>query len=582
MGRTNLQYLCNDILGFPDVCPQVHGPILNFVQKFPLPPVDKLGQIDKVAPGFIEYTPWMDVYDLEGGRRGLLLDPRGGLKTTINCVAHLIQWILNYPHLAYFMCQSTGDKATKVLKEIKEHFQYNAKFRQVYPDYCPPNKKISDFGNSQEFTVPNRQDVLQRLNRPPRKEPTVLAGSIDSGSAGNHFDVMKFSDIVEPTNTKTPNQIENVKYNFRMAENLVVRLESWIDVEGTIYDMNDLYSDIIDRWLRNEDDYREVWRIHVRGCFIKDLEGTPKFDPTELTLKDKLGPDGKEISYWPERWPVKKLRQMRNEDGYIFACQRQNNPLAGGADLPFDPAKLRTVPRDRFSMIPIAYHATTIDMASTQNARSDYTCITTCGYDGAGRCYVHDIRHGKMLPDEIVAHIFDVQKTYKPAFIRIEEDKFVSGLKTAIFRVRDLTGVRPTFDFIKRENDMAKTQRILNTLQPVYKIGDIIFVDDSEYENSGKKVRVSTSTLWHLKTNEMSKFPQGKDDILDTLADQFQNREWMGRLVARPENPEARKAEFKREASKAFERALGIADDDDPDGYNVPSPSGGRSYTGGL
>jgi hypothetical protein len=187
-----------------------------------------------------------------------------------------------------------------------------------------------------------------------------------------------------------------------------------------------------------------------------------------------------------------------------------------------------------------------------------------------------------MLPDEIVAHIFDVQKTYKPAFIRIEEDKFVSGLKTAIFRVRDLTGVRPTFDFIKRENDMAKTQRILNTLQPVYKIGDIIFVDDSEYENSGKKVRVSTSTLWHLKTNEMSKFPQGKDDILDTLADQFQNREWMGRLVARPENPEARKAEFKREASKAFERALGIADDDDPDGYNVPSPSGGRSYTGGL
>lgn len=228
-GRTDLGYLCREILNYKDVRDDVHGPVMNILQKFPIPNRIQFEEHDKLVNSRWYYSPLISMTALPGKRRRLILDPRGHLKTTINAIAHTIQWILNYPDTAGVIFQSNLDKACQILKEIKAHFQYNEKFRTIYPEYCP-QKRIDDFGIQSEFTVPARS--LQTA----RKEGTLTALSIGAGTSGMHFDFMKFSDVVEPSNTGTPEQIEKINTDFWMAENLLVAPRYWIDVEGTRHD----------------------------------------------------------------------------------------------------------------------------------------------------------------------------------------------------------------------------------------------------------------------------------------------------------------------------------------------------------
>jgi predicted phage terminase large subunit-like protein len=240
-GRTDLYYLAHDILGYNEknyafgITPSVHMDLINKLQKFPMPPPDIAHKIDLVRPwaaGGCIYPyggkPFMSRKELPGKRRRLILDFRSAYKTTINCICHSIQWLLNYPDIAMLMVQSSTEKAERNLLELKSHFIHNSLFREIYPDYCPPNTK-RDFGNRTEFTLPNRQNKN-------RKEPSVLTASIDKKTAGLHVEVIKCSDIVEEANTRTPSQLSQTAYAFEMFKNLLVDRDDFIDVEGTRYD----------------------------------------------------------------------------------------------------------------------------------------------------------------------------------------------------------------------------------------------------------------------------------------------------------------------------------------------------------
>lgn len=317
--RTDLEYLAHDILGYKDVCKAVNGPVLDILQKFPLAPEATLFEHERFDRGNVVYKPLTPMYNLPSGRRVLILDPRSFLKTTINAQSHTIQWILNYPGIALQIIQSNSQKAEDILREIKRHFQSNLKFRALFPDYCP-QKKVFDWGTQAYCDIPNRGDNVEA------RQHTIMTGSIDKGSAGYHFDVMKFSDIVEPNNVKTPEQIRAVIDAFAMMENLLVRPDGWIDVEGTRYDFSDLYGEIIKAEKERPLEERE-WRIHVRGVYKKDtssIGGAPeRFTPDELDLPYARDEHGQKISWWPERWTVQALERQRKNPAYgerLFAC----------------------------------------------------------------------------------------------------------------------------------------------------------------------------------------------------------------------------------------------------------------------
>ncbi len=571
--RTDLGYLCREILNYPDVSDVIHAPILEILQQFPVPSREQFFLNDKIVNGMWQYTPLQRHTSLPGGRRVLILDPRGWLKTTINAQAHTIQWLLNYPDIAIMIVQSNLEKAEMILGEIKKHFQYNPTFRLLFPEHCP-FKSIDDFGTKGKFTTRGRARHITR------REESVITSSIDAGTAGIHVDVMKFSDIVEPSNVGTEDQMEGVIESFYMAQNLLVGPNYWIDVEGTRYDFADLYGRIIKNHKDTPEDER-TWRIHARGCY-KKKEGPETFTSEELLLPDFRNAKGEFIPHWldPERgFTTAHFEAKRREDPYIFSCQQLNCPQ-GGIDgrtiFPIIPRQYPTmISRNDFVQnVRVAYYIASVDTAETKNSRSNYTCITIAAFSNDGKVYVNEVIHGKFLPDEtanIIQNLtsLDPKKRKGPIYgnklraINIEETGFVRGMMVALNNFQHMTGNFLPISLIKRDNQTSKIERIQNSLQPYYMNRRLIFLDDIK--------------CWEQIEAELREFPRSTtDDILDTLADLFQNKEWFGREVPRL-NP----TQFK---SEALAKMLGVENPFSDTGYPDPDPRYASPYmrTGGL
>jgi predicted phage terminase large subunit-like protein len=535
--RTDLTYLAHHILGYPDVTGPKRFPFMNLLQRFPLPEDVDLERYERLDRGNWIYTPPLPLQSLPGKRRVLILDPRGFLKTTINAQSHSIQWILNYPDIAMMIIQSNGDKAEMILGEIKRHFQANPRLRSLFPDYVP-QKRVFDWGNRQQFTTEARGQAVMR------KEPTLMTGSIDKGSSGIHVDVMKFSDIVEPSNVKTPEQIESVIQSFGMMENLLVAPNYWIDVEGTRYDFSDLYGRIIDAEEKRAPEKR-LWQIHVRGCYKKDTSSTgggPElFTPKELDLPFLYDANNQKISNWPERVTTEILEEKRTDPTkgeYLFATQQLNDPRKvdeNSTPFPVNQNYPKWISVDNFRRnVRIVHHTTTVDTAETKTDRADFTAITSVAWDQAGRPYVVEVRHGKWLPDEIITQIIAVQMKFQPLYMSIEETSYVRGFKDGLLRKLHVMGMHINFKFIRRETNISKKERILNTLQPWYKDGELRFMRGlGAGEDTPEGIR-----LMEALEGELQKFPRYvHDDILDSLSDHFQDRTWLGRLAPSSGNP---------------------------------------------
>lgn len=326
--RTDLLWLCKNVLEYTLVDPAVHGPMIAHLQQFPRPSLSIARGQDKILDnGKFLYTP-DDFYKvLEGPRKRCLFFSRGYFKTSVNTIAHTIQWLLNYPQMAIADLFSVDKKAQDILKNsIKFHFQFNQKLRELFPDYCP-QKRINDWGNSEAFVLANRDDVLRRLKLPPRVEPSVMAQSLDKGQAGYHFDVIKCSDIVEENNVQTPEQRAQVKKRFGLLPKMLVKrpdgLDGWIDLEGTFYHTEDLHADMVKEWRELNPDERR-WSIFINGVFQRETgTATPKYDPNEMLLPFKKDANGKRVPTWPTADPIEKLEAEEKdprEGGWNFFC----------------------------------------------------------------------------------------------------------------------------------------------------------------------------------------------------------------------------------------------------------------------
>ncbi|HEX8838736.1 MAG TPA: phage terminase large subunit, partial [Candidatus Acidoferrum sp.] len=428
--------------------------------------------------------PVKDIWELDGPRNTLILFPRGHLKTTIITIAHTIQWILNYPNIRILISTATGDQCTKMLREIKGHFQFNKRFRGMFPDYCPPAKKAADFGSMEEFTVPNR--TLHR------KEPTVSTCSVGKVIAGAHYEVIKNSDLVDKENVKTPGQIADVISHFGYLNPLLERsaispFHGWTDVEGTRYDFGDLYGRLL---------AAGTWRTLVR-------------------------PRDGEDTVWPARFPVSELKRIEREIGpQIFSAQYRNKPVPPEGGL-CDPKEIVFLPGTTVrQLMPMLRLHCTIDLHGLEPAKNDndFTALTVHGFDRDGRMYVVDIRHGRFTPHQVIWHVFDIYSRY-PHIVdfKIEKDAHARVLLPFLQREMSKRQRFPIMVPIRRDTHTTKQQRIRG-LQSWFKAGIIRFADD-----------LSCKPELIL---EIMQFPSQSsgvhDDILDTLADAMQNSEGDG------------------------------------------------------
>lgn len=508
--RVDLLYLCRTILGYDKVCEEVHGPVVDRLQHFE----EVQGKDYASEEGWFYYEPkFQDPVHLTGHRRRLFLDPRGHYKTTVISIAHTIQWILNFPDVWILLIHASLPQVLEKFGEIRDKFRYEKALRYYFPDFCPA-RKMDAWGTSEDFSVPNRQIVSGT--------PTLSAASIEKIKQGSHYHVLKFCDIVGEENS-TDVLVKKTVKKFGLFRNLLVGPKYWMDVEGTRYHFEDVYGNLADQSeaVRKKGPLGpQDWRVFCRSCFLKDRKGTePQYTPDELDAPDLFDAGGHEIPLFPAVNSWEDLDAMRHDSTYgveLFAAQMRNNPVATGEAHPFPPAMMCWMP-DRTIGGIAGRHEITVDTADTSGETSNDSAITTCKVDQMQRRYVRDVRVGKFTPTEIIDHIFGAAIQYKAAFVKIEEYAFVRGLKPMIDQKSHKLGYYPNFVFIKRDTRLAKKDRILNTLQPWYKARMLRFSDGLP---DWVKERIK---------QELGRFPKyAKDDVLDTLADQFQGIDYFG------------------------------------------------------
>lgn len=540
--RTDLVWLANRVLEMPDVNRKTHGPMIASLQSFPLPPYEECKHCDVWNGRGFEWRNPIPMLELPGRRRRLILDFRGSLKTSINIIAHTIQWIINYPDVALLVVHTSTEKAEIVVNRIRSIFQYNQVFRSLFPEMVPASR-VADFGSRGSFTVPGRSRECTHV------EPTVMSGGMNKSLSGLHFDVIKFTDVVDEETIRGSGLQDTIE-SFYLKQNLLVSPLYWIDVEGTRYHFSDLYGRIIDEWKHG---HRDFWQIYLRGVFKRAVEN-PRFDPDELEAPFLLDEKGKRVPWWPERYPLSYLEEMERSDSYMFSCQMLNNPAldAGRSVFPVNDEYPKWIRRaDFLTNVRVADRVMCVDLAETVGDKSNHSAITVAAWDVLGRVYAEHVIVGRMTPEEIVTTIYNMYSKYRPSQVRIEETGYTRGLMPTILRQGRIIGINLPIDLVKRDTHTSKVERIHRTLQPWYVRGDLIFLEDlgdPGHPDSALNTRVKERLLL-----ELSRFPLfAEDDILDTLSDVFQKRSEFGPVG----DPSEAKPEIR--AKREWERFLGI------------------------
>lgn len=462
--------------------------------------------------------------------------------TTANTIADTLYWLISFPHLCIACIFATDSIAQATLSEIKGHLQYNARFRELFPDLVP-HRQIGQWGTQEDFTFNNRDEFLRRAQKVPRKESSVMTLSIDKSGTGYHVDLIKASDIVVPQNANTPGERNKVAARAGLLPRLLVDPSGWIYIEGTFYHPDDLHARIVRDWLAKMPSER-TWDIFIRSIYKRDMGGKePSYTPNDLQYRKwLLDKDGHERSIWEdcetpklrERFSYERVNASRrdvNEGGLNWAYQFALDLNADeSSDRPFA-GPITWVERSAFEKVPIAFRIITVDLADTANERSNPSVFTVSAFDRLGRCFVETIKRDKFPPKQVVDILFELDTKYKPRKIFVEDYAFVHGLQPEIERRSMFNGQYPPFHFVKRERKPnEKTNRIIRALQPPYASGELRFVNpliagaepNSKEEHQLKGVLIA-------EFEQVTAFSTGmSDDILDTLADIYLCREYWG------------------------------------------------------
>jgi hypothetical protein len=509
--RTDLLWLCNEVLGYRDVSERVHGPILKALQKFPGAVEQHKSVEDIIAAqqGKVLWEPRVKM-ELLPPNEGFLqsrdtqyLYPRGHLKSTVITVAHTIQWQLNYPNVRILISTATETLVTGFIQEIRGHLTGNEALRHLFPEICPIAKdgKIPELGNLGGYTLPCRDNTNKALG-PGGKEPTVLASTVGSAITGYHGDVQKNDDLVEKINSSSQNGIDDVIRHFGSLGDLLEKynttdperpLKGWVDTVGTPWDFSDLY---------------QVRKNQQEELRIKGRPETVNMVIESAAPNWPLGP-----FLWPERMGYTALKEIEDDPTKgpaQLSAQYLMNPIVAGQGLIDDVKDIEWTPRRVFDELrPRMTLYAALDLhgmdPNSKGSDNDYSCLTVGGFMN-GRLYIEAMWHGRPTPEEVIEWLFECWAEY-PQLVKfkIEKEAHARVLLAFLRAEQAKRGIWLPIEDTPRSNQQSKKDKIRG-LRPWFTKKRLRFADDLGY-----RVQIQ---------NEVKGFPKFRhDDILDTITD---------------------------------------------------------------
>lgn len=290
---------------------------------------------------------------------------RGAGKTTSVEIVRVIHDILKDRDVRILIASKTVGFAQNVLREIKQHFEENERFREIFGDLVDDSKW-------------DQSEIQVRGRSRPMKESTVTCVGIGGQLIGKHFDKAYCDDLVDEDNSRTENARNFNKTWYYKVLHPTLEPHSELHLFGTRYHFSDLYG-----WLQ-----------------INEMRDTTQIIPA-------LDESGR--SPWPEKYPSTYFREKREALGtVIFSSQFQCDAEAMKGEI-FQPDWFGVPISDGEVPDKARYYAG-IDLAIKKSETADL--FATCGIAVHGAdIFIVALYTGHLSFSEQTAHIIEWWKS---------------------------------------------------------------------------------------------------------------------------------------------------------------------------
>jgi predicted phage terminase large subunit-like protein len=400
-------------------------------------------------------------------KRKLILLPRNHLKSAVVTQGWTIQQVLKNHDLRVLIASDTWSNAKKFLGSIQK-FLVQSMLSLFYGPF-PGEPWTQD-----ECVIRQRRQILNA--------PTWVTTGIEKEQTSQHYDLIVLDDIVARDNCGSKELRDKVKQYYRDSLD-------WLEpggrivVIGTRWHQDDLYGMLMEPG--------SGFDVFIRQAYTDETE-------TEVIFPQKFS-----LEYLNElREPI----ALGGKGAYEFSSQYKNNPIDQEA-ADFKSEWLRFY--DPGTTHPGSLYLT-IDPALSLSRDADFTAMVVAGMFRDRTIRVVDRRRVRVVPSDLVNHVFELVEKWNLHRIGIETFAFQKTLKYEIERQQRERGIFFTIDSLggrhtgRGEAPLSKEARI-RRLQPYFEQGLIELRSDMQD-----------------MVDELLAFPRGKhDDLLDALSYQL-------------------------------------------------------------
>lgn len=309
-------------------------------------------------------------------------------------------WLIgNNPNIRILIVSASAMQAQGFLREIKDKILKSPKYRQVFGDLFPEE------ANSPGEKWTSSEIIVRRSSS--HKDPTVTALGSGGPILSKRADVIICDDILSVENTRTSAQREKIKQWYNEVLLPVLEPDGVVINIGTAWNLEDLLHEQV----KNP-------RADVRKRYKAIL------------------PNGE--SLWPERWPIEKLQELKEETGSIAFSKSYLNEAISSEDAVFksswiDEAKKKG--RDRKLLYNLEGQdqqkmtvAMGVDLAISQKETGDYTAFAVVGEMEDGTKIPLYLAQEKLTFAQTQEMIKDLYQRFNPALIKVESNAYQAAL----------------------------------------------------------------------------------------------------------------------------------------------------------
>lgn len=403
-----------------------------------------------------------------GRHISLRLLPRDSGKSWMGTIADSIHEICTDPNTAMQYIAEAQETAVMFLAETKQHLESNTTIHEFYGNPA---------ANTRTWSA---KRIVSGLRTTPRKEPTIETFGAGGAIVGRHVNRQYMDDLVSNRTSDTTTKRQKLEDWYDKMALPVLEQGGTQCINGTRYFPGDLYEMLIKRYGADI-----LYRVYALTQ-VPGSDGSPEYK-----------------SYFPERYPVEVLLEIRKSNPIVFASQYQNEIDLMMSNI-LNHNALHVVERSDMPPFNEMVFYIGVDPATGLKTSHDYFAVVTVGYHAAtNRKYVVRSSRSKLGdPESMLRQIvrewrWVVEQGGSVASIAIESNSFQSVLAKTAYADPARFGMLPVIPVYTLKD---KVQRLIAQAHH-YNLGQVYF-DEECYQ----------------LVEELAAFPKVKnDDTVDAL-----------------------------------------------------------------